>query len=521
MKKSFNININGIIFYIDEDAYEKLNAYLERLKNYFASQEGGDEVINDIEARIAELLRDKLNEQKQVVNDKDIEAVIEILGEPAQMQDEEEREEQPPRFDFDRPKRLYRDPDNKIIGGVGGGMGAYFNTDPIWFRLLFIISFFVVGPLAYIIFWIAIPMARTTAEKLEMRGKKVNIDNIEQSVKEEFKDIGDNFQRYTSKAKDNFEKNKGSYKDTSGEIMGGFYRIGVFALKVLGVIAGLVFIVTGLSLATGLLGFFFIPELPVAVTDGYPFHFSFPVFMDMMFSGGLDSTLIIIGILIIIGLPLAGLIVLGLRLIFGSRIKTHYFGPTALIVWFVAILVTGFSIALTVNDFRFEERIQDKISINIPPSNTYTFKVKNGPDFTEYNEFNKYIFYNNDIGNDAHRDDFRGMPDFAFYASDDTSAYIIIESMSRGGTPAKAKQSAEQITYGFSQQEDEVVFEPWFFLPDNEKFRAQDVKIKIYLPEHARFKIDSNIEENAYPWFVDEDEMFVIDNGKIEEISED
>ena len=124
MKKSLNININGIIFHIDEDAYEKLNAYLERLKKHFSQQEGGGEVVNDIEARIAELLREKMDENKQVVTIEDIDEIIRKLGEPAEMMDDEEQEEKPPRFNFDQPKRLYRDPENKIIGGVGGGMGA-------------------------------------------------------------------------------------------------------------------------------------------------------------------------------------------------------------------------------------------------------------------------------------------------------------------------------------------------------------------------------------------------------------
>ncbi|MCF8232340.1 MAG: PspC domain-containing protein [Bacteroidales bacterium] len=524
MKKSFNININGIIFHIDEDAYEKLNAYLNRLKNHFAWQEGGSEVVNDIEARIAEILRERINEEKQVITIEDIDEVIRTLGEPSEMQDEQEQEQEeaPPRYGFDQPKRLYRDPDNKIIGGVGGGMGAYFNTDPIWFRLLFVLSFFVVGPLAYIIFWIAIPMARTTTEKLEMRGKKVNISNIERSVKDEFKDIGDNFQKYTSKAKQNFDRNKDQYRDTTDTVLHGLSQILLFAVKVLAVVAGLVLILTGLSFATGLLAFIFVPDIPVMVTHGIPIHFSMPVFLDMVFSGGLDSTLIILGLVIVIGLPLAGLIILGLRLIFGPRIKTHYFGPTALIVWFAAVLITGISIAFTVNDFRFEENVKDEISLNKPThANPYIFKIDHADNLSGYHDINKYIFYKRKANNSSLRNDFRGMPEFGFYVSEDSTAYVVIKSESQGASPMEAKKLASRISYGFRQNENKVLFEPWFYIPEGEKFRLQDVYIKVYLPEGTRFRVDTHIEEMAYPWYIDDDDEYIVKEGEIEEISAD
>jgi len=521
MKKSFNININGIIFHIDEDAYEKLHAYLERLKSHFSQQEGGGEVVNDIEARIAELLREKMDENKQVVTIEDINEIIRKLGEPAEMMDEEEQEqeEKPPRFDFDQPKRLYRDPDNKIIGGVGGGMGAYFNTDPIWFRLLFVLSFFVVGPLAYIIFWIAIPKARTTAEKLEMKGKKVNIDNIEQSVKEEFRDIGENFEKYTAKAKDSYNKNKEGYKDTTDRVLDGLYRILVFTAKLVGVLLGILFIITGLSFLASFLGFVFLPDIPMIFTGGYPVHFSVNAFLDMLFSGGLDTTFIVLGLLIGIGLPLIGLIVLGLRLIFGPRIKTHYFGPTALIVWIVAILVTGLSIGFTLNDFRYEETVEDKISVNLPEKEEpLEFSIDMKDHKHEYHDFNEYMFYRMNEPGGGLRNDFRGRPGVGFYPSEDSTAYVVIRSKSHGANLLKAKNRAEKISYGLKQSGNRVILDPWFYLPKGEKFRMQHVYVKIYLPENTRFKVDENIEEVVYPWFLDDDEMFIIKDEEIEKI---
>lgn len=519
MKKSLNININGIVFHIDEDAYEKLKAYLERLKQHFSQQEGGEEVVNDIEARIAELIRDKLNENKQVVTIEDVDEIIKKLGEPAEMMGDEEQEEKPPRFSFSRPKRLYRDPDSKIIGGVGGGMGAYFNTDPLWFRLLFVLSFFVVGPLAYIIFWIAIPKARTTSEKLEMKGKKVNIDNIEQSVKEEFKDISESFEKYTSKAKNSYKKNKQEYKDTTDTVLEGLYQILVFGAKVLGVILGIVFIFTGLVLLAGFLGLAFLPEIPMIFTSGYPVLFSLNTFLDMIFSGGLDTTFIILGLIIGIGLPLAGLIILGLRLIFGPRIKTHYFDITALIVWIAAITVTFISIAFTVDDFRYEETAEDKIYLNLPEKDeALQFTVNMEGQKYNYHDFNDYIFYNTGEPQRGMRDDFLGRPGVGIYSSEDSTAYIILQSKSHGKNLLDAKNKAKNISYELQQIGNKIILNPWFYLPEGEKFRAQYVYLKVYLPENTLFSVDDNIEEIVYPWYLDDDEMFIIKDNEIEEI---
>ncbi|MEA3504527.1 MAG: PspC domain-containing protein, partial [Bacteroidota bacterium] len=203
MKKNFTINIKGIIFNIDDDAFDKLNDYLNRLKQHFSTQESGEDVVSDIEARIAELLQERINDKKQVITIEDIEQIIKILGEPYEMDENEAEEEKPSHSSF-RPKtkQLFRDPDNRIIGGVGGGLGTYFNTDPLWFRLLFVASFFATGPLTYLIFWIAVPLARTTSDRLNMKGKKINIDNIEKSVKEEVKNVSESFNNYTGKAKE-------------------------------------------------------------------------------------------------------------------------------------------------------------------------------------------------------------------------------------------------------------------------------------------------------------------------------
>ena len=214
MKKTFTINISGIIFHIDEDAYEKLNKYLRTIKRHFSGTDGADEIINDIEMRIAEILQGKLSEKKEVINFTDVEEVISIMGEPSEFDDTEEEkgESGAPRESetYRYQKRLYRDPENKILGGVSSGLGAYFNIDPVWIRLLFVLLtvFSGIGILIYIVMWIVVPVASSTAERLEMRGEPVNISNIEKSIREEVDHLKSKLNDLTDEAKKTFKKKK-------------------------------------------------------------------------------------------------------------------------------------------------------------------------------------------------------------------------------------------------------------------------------------------------------------------------
>ena len=176
-----NVGIGGFGFMIDEDAYYRLNNYLSRFKSGLGSKRESAEVMGDVEQRIAELFREELRYKEEVVSLALVEKVIKRLGFPDGTEHSEE-------FDFDRGydtysrprKRLYRDPDNKTFGGVCSGLAAYFEFEITLCRVLFIIALFMgsVGFWAYVILWIAVPLARTAAEKLEMRGLPITAENL-------------------------------------------------------------------------------------------------------------------------------------------------------------------------------------------------------------------------------------------------------------------------------------------------------------------------------------------------------
>lgn len=186
MKRTISINLGGFVFNIDEDAFQELKKYLDKLNSHFKNQQGGKEIIADIEARMAELLKEKLGPYKEVITLSEIRDIIQILGYPEDME-----QETPYQEPLRKPKaRLYRNPDDRILGGVCSGIAAYLGVEVWIIRLIFVIAFFVLfGTLIYLILWLTVPEARTTAEKLEMRGEPVNINNIKDSIKREFDEV--------------------------------------------------------------------------------------------------------------------------------------------------------------------------------------------------------------------------------------------------------------------------------------------------------------------------------------------
>jgi phage shock protein PspC (stress-responsive transcriptional regulator) len=189
MKLTVSINLGGYSFNIDEDAYGELKKYLRSLENHFAAEENYSEIIADIEARIAELFRTKITTYKQVITIDDVLQAISIMGTPEDFSDNNsDRKTTKDKFSSRGYHRMYRDPDNRIIGGVCAGIGAYWDIDPVIIRVIFVALIFAggLGAFIYLILYIAIPEARTTAQKIEMHGEPVNIHNIKETVKKEF-----------------------------------------------------------------------------------------------------------------------------------------------------------------------------------------------------------------------------------------------------------------------------------------------------------------------------------------------
>jgi phage shock protein PspC (stress-responsive transcriptional regulator) len=192
MKITVSINLGGYSFNIDEDAYAELKRYLKNLEFHFAGEESSSEILSDIETRMAELFRTKLTNYKQVIDMHDVQQVVSVLGTP---EDISENDRTTTRDKFSSPgyHRMYRDTDHRVIGGVCAGMAAYWDIEVWVVRLIFFaLAMMGVGILIYLILYIVLPEAKTTAEKIEMKGNPVNIHNIKDSVKKEFDSVRKN-----------------------------------------------------------------------------------------------------------------------------------------------------------------------------------------------------------------------------------------------------------------------------------------------------------------------------------------
>ncbi len=184
MKKVVRVGIGRTCFNVEEDACNKLQSYLSKFEASIADKADVKEVMEDVEARIAEIFREYVRSDSQVVNLELVDKVIAMLGTP-EVEEQKKEEAQASTgggsgYGRRAHKRLYRNPEGSVIAGVCGGIAAYFNIDPVLVRVIFACSLLAggLGLWAYIILWIAAPKAKTIAEKLEMRGEAVTAENI-------------------------------------------------------------------------------------------------------------------------------------------------------------------------------------------------------------------------------------------------------------------------------------------------------------------------------------------------------
>lgn len=208
MKKTFNINIGGMVFTIDDDAYTLLNDYLKTLENAFSRQSEGKEVVADIETRVAELLQEVIAQGSLVITVADVEHVIARIGKPEDIVDVEaenmetpegesikidvnETTATPPPFNPERfHRKLFRDPLNGILGGVCAGLGEYFGIDVSLMRLIAVILLFAsagTATLIYIILWIVLPEAVTPLQRMQLTGVSPTVENIGKTVTDTFR----------------------------------------------------------------------------------------------------------------------------------------------------------------------------------------------------------------------------------------------------------------------------------------------------------------------------------------------
>jgi phage shock protein PspC (stress-responsive transcriptional regulator) len=465
MNKTININLGGFFFHIDEEAYQKLRRYLASIsKSLSEDPQGKNEIIADIEARISELLSEKITDSRQVVNEGDIEDIIVIMGQPEDYAEAEEAYSDAS-YSYTRNKasgkKLFRDGDDKFLGGVASGIAHYFNIDTIWVRLLFLITTLGgvgIGILVYIILWILLPEAKTTAEKLQMEGEPVNIDNIEKKIREEFTNVSEKLKDGASEFSEKINQTfSAKTKKNNGlqDFLNTISKIILTLFKVMGKFIGVIFIFVGAAAILSLIiGGFSVGSLEFLNIDG-----GFISYPEFFYDATIPRWLLSISLFILVGIPFLVLLVLGLRIL-SSNVKqfSKATSLTLLGIWFIALLAiifTGIEFGTTHANYG---KYVEKNTLNITKKDTLVLKIQN--DDTIYYQHNlrrtserhqvaidnKQFTYSNDIRLDVKK-------------SNTGSAYIVVQKDSYGRNSLRARLNAEKIQYKYAIKDNQLIFE--------------------------------------------------------------
>jgi phage shock protein PspC (stress-responsive transcriptional regulator) len=470
-----------------------LNDYLNSIKKHFSAVDGRDEIISDIEARIAEMLQEKTNGHKQVITIEDIEKVIEVIGLPSEFDSEEVFDENPGSTSK-KSKRLYRDPDNTMIAGVCGGLGSYFQSDPVWFRLVFVLAIVFgagTGLIVYLILWIVVPEAKTTAEKLEMRGEKVNISNIENSIKEEIDKLKDKFNDFSDEAKNTFKKKSVTHKSDLNNIANLLTQILAIFVRVVLVFAGILLTIIGFSLLLTFLvsmfgyAWYFIPfESNIS-------YFPIDSFTELIIGNSGSNTFLKMGLLLFVGIPFFMVLYSGVRLVFGFA-KVKYTGSVALYLWLVGLLLTSFYTYKVGKDFREEAIYSEMEKIDLPQNSPIYLSMN--PENTEYG-YGDNIESTDFILTSEDDNFFLGKPhlyvDKAKEGHDEIK--FELDYFAHGKTEKKAMERAKNIEYPCGIKDSLITFDYYFNLKKGEHWRDQRVKIHLRIPVGTYVHFDDDM----------------------------
>lgn len=489
MNKTVNINLGGLFFHIDEEAYQKLTHYFEAIKRSLSNTSGQDEILKDIEMRIGELISEKHSNDKQVISFKEVEEIITVMGQPEDY-----------RIDGDEPieatyipsgnkttKKLYRDTENGMIGGVLAGLAHYFGVDKVWLRIFLLIMVFAwgTGVLAYIILWIAMPEANTTSEKLEMRGEPVTISNIEKKVREEIEMLSEKFKttdfdKMKKGMKSNGDKFKNNFSGLIGSILNVFAKV-IGALMILSSLAILVVFLIGV-LAFGTTNF-----------PSFPFH----SFIEL--GNFTDYPVWFFGLLFYaaVSIPSFFVLLLGFKIVAPNSKSIGSIAKYVLLaLWIIAIAILIYIGVKQASEYAYNGRVFEKQSINLNPKDTLLIKFKNNDyyakDVSDYTAFDitkdslhQDVVYSNSISFEVEKTD-EGLP------------FIKINKEAKGKSFEDAKNRAEKIKYGYKIIGNQLILDNYLITELKNKYRDQKIGIKLYLPKGTLFKMNSSVKNYDY-----------------------
>lgn len=483
MNKTVSIHLAGTQFYMDETAYQKLSEYLDKIKRKFSDANERQEIMADIEARIAELFLEKGKNERHVVQIEDVEEIIKIMGKPDDyVSDSEEEYTDRESHSGQIPKKLYRDPDHKVLGGVSGGLAHYFNIDVVWVRLIWVLLVLAglgSGIIVYIVLWAILPEAKSTSEKLAMKGISANIENIERKVKKKFEEISDKInQADFKKTGETVKEGVKSGLEGLGDVVAGLVR---FVVKA----AGILLMIVAMSVLVAMTVTFFVF---LFVNAG---NTPWGMIIEQTGYSDIPTWLIILAVFLAVCIPFFYIFQSGLSLLAG---KTKSIGSVAniglLTIWVLSVAALV-SIGLREAQWTvFQEESTSEISRTLATSDTLIVNLnQSSENYNRRNRFwgdfvkdkNKYVFLNRNI-------------QLHLKSSVDSTTVLEVFRTAQGPDERTAMTYAEQIDYPIEIKGDTLVLSDYFLSKLSRKAQNEKIRVNLYLPEKLVIKLNPEVK---------------------------
>lgn len=500
MNKILNINLGGYPLTIDEDAYEYLEAYLDSIRRRFSESDGRDEILTDIESRLGELISENLG-KRTIVMLPDVESAVQVMGKPEDfgadpidnqrnMGSDGGRRQSAGGGRVHTGKRLFRDEEDASVGGVCSGLAAYFGVhDPLWVRLAFVLLAFLSFGFwvpVYILLWILVPPAKNSADRLAMRGEKINVDNIAREIEVGFDRFGKKMDEFGESAK---KKSGGSARSFGGAVAGGVSVLGSifgFVLRFIAKFGALILILIAVAMFIALI---------VSWTTGIWAAFTWAPYLNYFspLSNG-ASYFWMANLFFVLGIPILGFILLMFRVLFKTQ-SPRWLGTILTVLWFVNLfsLVT-FSV-VGAKSFRTGQTISKTLDLNNIGSDT--LRVTG----TGVSESGFYWDGDDDWHGAARRRDgkveFSVPVDIRVRKSRDGQFRMIQNIYARGSSDTEAMENASQVNYNVGLFSNQASIPLDIRLEPGQRWRNQKVKIFIEMPVGKSVVFDEKIYGHA------------------------
>jgi phage shock protein PspC (stress-responsive transcriptional regulator) len=502
MNKTININLAGLFFHIDEDAYDRLQGYLNAVKRSFEGTTGADEIMSDIESRIAELFLERRKSDQAVVSLVHVEEVIAIMGQPEDYEVDEEIFEEQTRSSKSTSfrtsqKKLYRDTMNGYVGGVATGLAHYLGIEAVWSRviwaILIVASSGTIIPV-YVLLWILVPDAVSTSDRLKMMGKEVNLSNISGSQRNDFNEVAGEEPDASHANIVGQRTKRGSVRffGSIGKIIKGFFKI---VLK----FVGLIIFISALAALIGIIVSFLI--VGFANVDGL----NVIEIADYVIPAEYSSWLLVVAIILAFGIPLFGLAVVGLRILVSNMRSIILPVKLGLLVaWIASVIFITITVIQVAASQSYEASYTEQKQFAVTTSEPLKLDIDNDVDqsITRGVSINRNWLQMVDYKGEAMMSLEKVRT--AIVVSQDSVPGVKLKFRARGADYENAKDRAQKIIYNYEMTDSTFTGSNRIILERGTALAEHKLDLVYEIPVGQTFTVNRAFKRNYSSWIADD-----------------